>query len=82
MNYIGKSLASALLWAVGLPAAAIAVWQFYMFVVFRDSRGLLDVQGGGLNLWLAVGATAVACACVFLGILRHINTTEEFHITT
>lgn len=77
-----KNLGNGLLWAVGLVAAAIAAWQFYLFVVFRDARGVLDVQGGGLHLWLAIGASVVACVCVFFGIFRRINKTEEFHITT
>lgn len=77
-----KNLGNVLLWTVGLLSAAIALWQFYLFVVFRDSQGLLDVQGGTLNLWLAVGATVTACLCVFLGIFRRINKTEEFHITS
>ncbi|HYO63771.1 MAG TPA: hypothetical protein VER08_09090 [Pyrinomonadaceae bacterium] len=82
MSYTGKNLPTTLLWGVGVVAAAIAVWQFYLFVVFRDSRGILDTQGGGANLWLAIGAAAVTCACVFLGIFRRINKTEEFHITS
>lgn len=82
MRYSEKSQTSALLWAVGLVAAAIAAWQFYLFVVFRDSRGILDVQGGGLNLLMAVGAAGVACTCVLFGIFRRINQTEEFHITS
>lgn len=77
-----KSSTSAMLWTVGLLAAVSAVWQFYLFVAFRDSRGLLDAQGGSLNLWLAVGAAAVTCVCVGWGIFRHINRTEEFHITS
>ncbi len=77
-----KNMSNVALWTVGLITAAIAVWQFYLFVVFRDSQGTLDVQGGGLNLWLAVGAAAVACACIFAGIFRRINKTEEFHITS
>lgn len=77
-----KNIGNVVLWAVGLLAAAFAAWQFYLFVVFRDSRGAFDVQGGGLNLWLAVGAAAVACACIFGGIFRRINKTEEFHITS
>ena len=81
MRYSGKSLTSSLLWVVGLLTAGIALWQFYLFVVFRDSRGILDTQGGGLNLWLAVGAAGVACACLLFGIFRHINQTEELHIT-
>ena len=82
MSSNGKNLKSVLLWVVGLAAAAVAAWQFYLFVVFRDMQGALDAQGGGANLWLAVGAAAVACACVFVGIFGRINGTEEFHITS
>ncbi len=82
MSDIRQSLMNVLLWGVGLLSAAIAAWQFYLFVVFRDSRGDLDPQGGGLNLWLAVGAAGVACACVAFGIFRRVNQTEEFHITS
>ena len=82
MNSNGNNLIKVLLWVVGLAAAAVAVWQFYLFAVFRDSRGALDAQGGGLNLWLALGAAAVACVCVCIGIFGRINKTEEFHITS
>ena len=82
MSYTEKSLTKVLLWFVGLLMAAIALWQFCLFVVFKDAQGVRDVQGGALNLWLAIGATAIACACVFVGILRHINQPEEFHITS
>lgn len=82
MSGNGNNLMKVLLWAVGLAAAAVAAWQFYLFVVFRDSRGSFDAQGGGANLWLALGAAAVACACIFLGIFGRINKTEEFHITS
>ena len=82
MSHNGKNLTTVLLWVVGLAAAAVAAWQFYLFVVFRDVRGTLDAQGGGFNLWLAVGAAAAACACVFVGIFGRINRTEEFHITS
>ena len=82
MSNNGNNLTRALLWAVGLAAAAVAVWQFYLFVMFRDTRGALDAQGGGLNLWLALGAAAVACVCVCAGIFGRINKTEEFHITS
>ena len=77
-----KSIGLVLLWTVGLLTAAVAAWQFYLFVMFRDTRGLLDVQGGALHLWLAVGAAIVACVCVLLGLFRRINHTEEFHITS
>ncbi|MDQ3802899.1 MAG: hypothetical protein M3416_03480 [Acidobacteriota bacterium] len=82
MGYIGKSLTYVLLWGVGLLTAGIALWQFYLFVMFKDSQGVLDAQGGGLNLWLAIGSAAVACVCVCLGIFLRVNQTEEFHITS
>ncbi len=82
MRSSGSNLKNALLWVVGLAAAAIAAWQFYLFVVYRDSRGALDAQGGGANLWLAIGAAVVACVCICYGIFGRINQTEEFHITS
>jgi len=82
MSYYGKKLTSTLLPAVGILWTAVAVWQFYLFVVFRDARGALDAQGGGPNLWYAIVAAVLTCVCVCLGIFRRINHTEEFHITS
>jgi hypothetical protein len=76
-----KNLSTPLLWTIGLLMAAIATWQFYLFAAFRDSRGLLESQGGTLHLWLAILATVMTCLCAFLGIFQHINKTEEMHIT-
>ena len=75
-----KNFSNSLLWTVGLMMAAIATWQFYLFVAFRDSRGVLETQGGALHLWLAIGAAVMACLCAFVGIFRRINQTEELHI--
>jgi hypothetical protein len=77
-----KNLRSTLLWAVGLLLAVIAVWQFYLFATFKDSQGVVDLQGGTIHLWLAISAAVACCACAFLGIFRRINRTEEFHITS
>lgn len=82
MSYYGKRLTSTFLLAAGMLWAAVAVWQFYLFVVFRDVRGALDAQGGGPNLWYAIGAAVLTCVCVCLGIFRRINRIEEFHITS
>jgi len=82
MSYYGKRWTDTILLAVGVLWAAVAVWQFYLFVVFRDARGALDVQGGGPNLWYAIGAAALTCLCVCFGIFRRINHHEEFHITS
>lgn len=77
-----KNMRITLLLTIGLLMAAIATWQFYLFVAFRDSKGFLETQGGTLHLWLAIAAAVMACLCAFLGIFRRINRTEEFHITS
>ena len=82
MSYSGKHGMSAFLLGAGTLWAAIAVWQFYLFVAFRDARGTLDAQGGGSHLWYAVGAAVLTCVCVCLGIYRRINHAEELHITS
>jgi len=82
MSYYGKRLTSTFLLAAGMLWAAVAVWQFYLFVVFRNAQGALDAQGGDPNLWYAIGAAVLTCVCVCLGIFRRINHTEEFHITS
>ena len=41
--------------------AAIAVWQFRLFVTYQGARGLADMSGGTHHLWWAVGAGLVAC---------------------
>lgn len=77
-----KNFSNALLWTVGLLMAAIATWQFYLFVAFKNSQGFLEAQGGTLHLWLAIGAAVMTCMCAFVGIFRRINKTEELHITS
>ena len=82
MSYYGKRSMSTFLLIVGILWAAIAVWQFYLFVVFRDAGGALDVQGGGSHLWYAIGAAVLTCVCVCFAIFRRINQHEELHITS
>jgi len=82
MSYYGKRSMSAFLLIVGILWAAIAAWQFYLFVVFRDARGALDAQGGGSHLWYAIGAAVLTCVCVCFAIFRRINHHEELHITS
>ena len=82
--HIRKSLTNVLLAVIGVMAiAAIAIWQFYLFATFRNSHGVVDVQGGTLHLGLAVGAAVIACLAgflVFSVFLRH-DKNEELHIT-
>ena len=73
---------NVLLWVVGLVMAAVAIWQFSLFVAFKDSQGVLEAQGGTLHLWLAIGATVITCLCAFAGIFGRINKAEELHITS
>lgn len=62
MSYIKKSQTKFVAAVVGmLVMAIIASRQLYLFVVFRNQQGLLDTQGGRYHLWLAGGATLMAC---------------------
>ena len=63
---------------------AIAVWQFYQFVMFKDANGIYNLQGGSLHLWLAIAMSVFACISgflVFSVFLRH-DTDDELHITS
>lgn len=76
-----KSLAAV----IGVGAlAALGAWQFYLFVSFRNSQGIADVQGGTVHLWLAIGIALFTCVAAFLlfsKFLRY-DTRNEFHITS
>ena len=82
---IRKSLPNVLAAVIGVMLiAAVAGWQFYLFVTFRNSTGLVDVQGGTIHLWLAIGASLVACVAgffVFSVFLRY-DKNENLHITS
>jgi hypothetical protein len=84
MSYVRKSLATVLASIGGvILLAALAVWQFYEFVIFRNA-GIADVQGGSLHLWLAIGAALIACVAgffVFSVFLRY-DRDDEMHITS
>ena len=43
-----------------IVVAAIAVWQFYLFVTFKN------VQGGSSHLWWAMAMAVLACGAAFL----------------
>jgi hypothetical protein len=80
-----KSMTRILLAVTGLAAlAAVAAWQFYLFVVFKDAQGVVDVQGGSIHLWLAIGIALIACLAgffVFSRFVRH-DARDEIHITS
>ena len=70
---------------IGLSAmAAIAAWQFYLFATFKDANGAVDVQGGTVHLWLAIGIAALVCVggfFLFSKVLRY-DKRNETHITS
>jgi hypothetical protein len=83
--YIKSRFTKILVAVIALAAlAAIAAWQFYLFAVFKDAKGVVDVQGGTIHLWLAIGIALVVCVggfFLFSRFLRY-DKRNEMHITS
>jgi hypothetical protein len=83
--YIRKSRTNVITGFSGVIAlVTTALWQFYLFVAFKDSNGTVDVPGGTLHLWLAIGIALIACIAgffVFSVFLRR-DRDDELHITS
>lgn len=64
--------------------AAIAAWQFYLFTTFKGTDGVIDMQGGSIHLWVAVGIGLVTCVGAFFLIssFRRYDRGDEMHITS
>ena len=80
-NILSKRLAAI----IGLAlAAAVAAWQFYLFVVFKDVNGVADAQGGRMHLWVAIGIALMTCiGGVFLiSQFLSYDRRNEMHITS
>jgi hypothetical protein len=79
MSYARKNIKNVAGSIVGVIAvAAIAVWQFYLFVTFKN------VEGGSGHLWFAIAMGLLACGAAFLVFsvfVRH-DTDDDLHITT
>jgi hypothetical protein len=75
MRYIKHRSAKFATAVVGVVVmATVASRQLYLFVVFRSAQGLSDMQGGRYHLWLALGASLIACVAgcfMFLFFLRY-----------
>jgi hypothetical protein len=81
---IRKSSTSVLTALIGvITLVMLAGWQFYLFVVFKDSSSIAIAPGGMLHLWLAIGITLIACIgfFVFSVFLRH-ERDDELNITS
>ena len=80
-----KNNLAKLLAGIGLALlAAIAAWQFYVFVVFTDVNGVADVQGGRIHLWIAIAIAVVTCiaAVFFISKFLLYDRRDEMHITS
>lgn len=83
MNYPSKTLRMALM-ALSAVSALVALWQFYLFVQFRNAAGRLDPQGGPMHLWLAIIAALIACAAgayMAFSVVNH-DKDDVIHITS
>ena len=84
-NLDQRSKGTKTLSIIGLVAlAAVAAWQFYVFATFKDASGTVDLQGGTLHLWLAIGIAVLVCIggfFLFSKLLRY-DRRNEMHITT
>ena len=83
MNHPGKTLRT-LITALCAASALVALWQFYLFVQFKNAAGQFEPQGGTHILWLAIGAALVACAAAAYLFFSAVNHEKEdvMHITS
>ena len=79
MSYAKKNLKNVAGSIIGvIVVAAIAIWQFYLFVTFKN------LQGGTSHLWWAIAMALVACGIafgLFSVFVRH-DTDDDLHITS
>ena len=80
-----KTSVKSLLAIAGMAAlAVIAAWQFYLFVSFKNAQGAVDLHGGTMHLWLAIGIALIVCVAAFFlfsKFLRY-DARNEIHITS
>jgi len=67
-----------------IAVAGLAVWQFYQYVTFRNASGVVDLQGGHLHFWFAIGLAVIACVIGFLSFSAYLryDRGDEMHITS
>ena len=64
--------------------AAIAAWQFYLFVAFNGANGAVDVHGGTVHLWIAIaiGLITSVAGFFFISSFRRYDRENEMHIAS
>ena len=84
-NVEKKSGTKTLMAVIGLAVlGAVAAWQFYLFAAFKDAAGVVDVQGGTVHLWLAIGCALIVCIVGFFLFSQFVRYDQrnEVHITS
>ena len=77
-----KSTTDILIWAIGILAIAVAIWQALTFLTAVDpNTGTPDMMYGVGHLWWAGIASVIAIACVVFYFVRHPRVEEEIHIS-
>jgi hypothetical protein len=67
MNDFRKNSTKMIGAILGIMALAVlAVWQFYLFVTFKDQNGAIATQGGTSHLWWAIGMALLSCVASFV----------------
>ena len=80
-----KNKKNLLITVIAIAAlAAVALWQFYVFVTFRNATGEVEIHGGAIHLWLAIGFALTACIAGILSasIFLRYDRNDEMHITS
>lgn len=64
--------------------AVVALWQFYLFVTFKNAAGVVEIQGGTKHLWWAIGFGLIAFvgAFLFASFFLRYDRNNEMHITS
>jgi hypothetical protein len=70
--------------ALLISMVSLAIWQFYTYATFTHDNGVVNLEGGGNHLVLALLLTLSACLIGFFmasKLLRY-NSDQELHITS
>jgi Kef-type K+ transport system membrane component KefB len=79
MSYARKNIKNVTGSIIGVTVvAAIAIWQFYLFVTFKSPHG------GSSHLWWALAMAVLACSATFLifSVFMQHDTDDDLHITS
>jgi hypothetical protein len=70
------------LWAVGVAAAAYALYEFMRFATATDpATGFQDMWAGVNHLYVGLAAAVVAAVCIVWAFVRRPHEMEEIHVT-